>query len=197
MISLIPEAIDHVMPHYLGQGSGLVKSVGMLWEIFRDITANNTLLDGIYLVVDALDECDDTSRKSLLRYFLDFFNSGFPDGSNSPFIKILATSRPYQDIEQLLQQRSLFLIRLKTENNEENINKDIEAFVSHEIDKLRTDTNTHYDNLLLEDIRNTLIARADGMFLLVSLIVEDLKTTPTDQIRGKLQIIPSSLGGFY
>lgn len=89
------------------------------------------------------------------------------------------------------------MIRLKTENNEENINKDIEAFVSHEIDKSRTDTNTQYDNLLNEDIRNTPIARADGMFLLVSLIVEDLKTTPTDQIRGKLQIIPSSLGGFY
>lgn len=118
LIILVPNLISHVMPHYLSQGDKLVQSWGTLWSIFCSATADRTSLDGVYLVVDALDECEESSRELLLKDSEQFFNlQSSTKNLDSTFLKVLATSRPYPNIETLL--KPAFCIRLKTENNEE------------------------------------------------------------------------------
>jgi hypothetical protein len=88
-----------------------------------------------------------------------------------------------------------FCIRLKTEDDEENINRDIRAFISHEVGKLKTEC--HFDDLLSQEILDSLTARADGLFHWASLVVKDLRCTPIDEVRDKLRSIPSGLDCLY
>jgi hypothetical protein len=128
LIQFVPDLIRHIMPYYVSHGSGLTQSLGSLWNIFCAVTADSTLLDGIYLIVDALDECEETSRENLMTYFEQYFIARSSEASSSTFLKILVTSRPYPKIERLFQ--SMPCIRLRTGSHEGRINKDIEAFIS-------------------------------------------------------------------
>ncbi|KAI5793532.1 hypothetical protein FPQ18DRAFT_170759 [Pyronema domesticum] len=169
------------MLHYASRKEKMVDSLDILRKFFCAITTDHRSLDGVYLVVDALDECEETSRKKLVEHFEQHFASRESNFQNSSFLKVLATSRPYPRIEDLLHPSCC--IRLKTEDDEDNINQDIRTFISYKIGGLKT----------TRDILDSLMARADGMFLWASLVIEDLEAAPTDEIRDKLKSIPSGL----
>jgi hypothetical protein len=195
LIQLVPALISHVMPHYHSLGNNLVQSLGTLWEIFCAAIKDRDRLQGVYLIVDALHECDEASRGQLLKLFEDHFNSRLSDCSNTPFLKVLATSRPYEEIKRLLQPcETSFCIRLKTENSEEEINGDIVLFISHKIDELRA---CNFGSSLLQGIEVILTTKADGMFLWVSLFIKDLQLTPVERIREKLKGAPTGLDNLY
>jgi hypothetical protein len=191
ILEQLPALIDHVMPYYISQGTNMVESLGTLWKIFRAVTTDRKYLDGVYVFVDALDECDETSRENLLSYFEQHFNDISKD-SDSTFLKVVATSRPYPRIEHSLP--SDFCIRLKTEDAEGRINEDISSFISHTINKIM---GAEYDKGLLKDIEDSMKAQADGMFLWASLVIEDLRVTPLKEIRDKLKTIPSGIDALY
>jgi Cdc6-like AAA superfamily ATPase len=128
IIRLIPGLIRHAIPEYRSQGDAMVNSLATLWKIFLAVTEDQTALDGIYIVVDALDECQEESRESLSRYFRDYFDSRRSANANTAtFLTVLVTSRPYAKIERQLSPA--FCTRLKTENDEGNINRDITSFI--------------------------------------------------------------------
>jgi hypothetical protein len=128
IIQLSPDSIRHLMPEYLSHGDGVVDSLGTLWKVFLDVIADKTLMDGVYLIVDALDECEQSSRETLIQYFEQNFHTGSSvDPDSTTFLKVLVTGRPYKRIERFLHPA--FCIRLKTENEEGNINKDITSFI--------------------------------------------------------------------
>lgn len=196
LIQFVPALISHAMPHYRSRGDNLVQSLGTLWEIFCAAIQDYDRLQGVYLVVDALDECEEASMGQLLKLFEDHFNSRLSDCSNTPFLKVLATSRPYAKIERLLQPcEPSFCIRLKTKKNEKKINGDIVLFISQKINELRASLGSS----LLQEIEEILTAKADGMFLWVSLVIEDLQlgNTPVEKIREKLKGVPTGLDHLY
>ncbi|KAI5787788.1 hypothetical protein FPQ18DRAFT_262731, partial [Pyronema domesticum] len=193
LIELVPDLIQHAMPYYASCQEKIVDSLDILRKFFCGITTDHRYLDGVYLVVDALDECEETSRKKLIERFEQCFASRESNCQNPTFLKGLATSRPYSRIESLLHPS--FCIRLRTEENEDNINQDIRAFILHEVGRLETEC--YFDDLISQEIVESLTARADRMFLWVSLIIQDLRYTPIEEIRDKLRSIPSGLDCLY
>jgi hypothetical protein len=193
LIQLVSDLIQHAMPHFSSCKENMVELLHILWQLFCAITPDHRYLDGIYLVVDALDECEEWSRRELIMYFEQYFASRESNWQNSCFLKVLATSRPYARIEHLLHPS--FCIRLKTEDDEKNINRDIRAFISYEVERLKTEC--HFDDFISQEILDSLTARADGMFLWASLVIKDLEYTPIDEIRDKLRSIPSELDCLY
>jgi hypothetical protein len=144
------------MPYYHSHGDAMFESLGTLWSIFCAMAADNTLLDGLYLVIDALDECEESSRDNLLKCFRGYFESrsGESKPFDIPFLKAVVTGRPYTNLERLLHGQAFF-IRLKTEENEGHINEDISSFISHEIDKI----GHSYTDGLRKDIHRSLVSR--------------------------------------
>ncbi|KAI5793504.1 hypothetical protein FPQ18DRAFT_377910 [Pyronema domesticum] len=143
------------VPNYLSQENSMIESLGTPWKIFRAVTADQNQLDGIYLIVDVLDECEETSRDNLIRHFQQLIDSRPPD--TLPFLKIVVTGRPYAKIESVLQPD--FCIRLKSEDNEEKINRDITAYVSDQIKNMEAD----YDDSLLRDIYQSLTVQTGAV----------------------------------
>lgn len=167
----------------------MIESLGTPWKIFRAVTADQNQLDGIYLIVDVLDECEETSRDNLIRHFQQLIDSRPPD--TLPFLKIVVTGRPYAKIESVLQPD--FCIRLKSEDNEEKINRDITAYVSDQIKNMEAD----YDDSLLRDIYQSLTVQTGGMFLYTSLIIEDIQKTPSQEVGEELKSVPVGLDDLY
>jgi len=101
--------------------------------------------------------------------------------------KILITSRPH------ILVPSYFTDTIEMPLVAENLQHDITTFV-------KTETQPLFDDNLREEVRQALIDGANGMFLWVSLILEDLKrsrTTMPRAIREKLKTLPRDLPGVY
>jgi ankyrin repeat protein len=103
-------------------------------------------------------------------------------------IKIAITSRPHVQVESHLTD----LIRIPL--TAEDLRSDITSFVEARVHELR------FTGTLVDEVRQALIDGADGMFLWVSLILEDFKkatrTTPR-AIRKRLKDLPRDLHAVY
>lgn len=140
LIRLTPNFIKHAMKDaFPSQGNKMVNSLDTLWNIFQSTISDSENTDGIYIIIDSLDECgkkdikdrNRRDRKALLNYFQDYLQNGptanlKDDDNSSPregttdpkrlFLKLLVMSRPYQNIEDFMMDQNLFMsIRLKTE----------------------------------------------------------------------------------
>ena len=132
-----------------------------------------------------IDECEEGARQKLL----DRFRRLQRDNSIGNRIKIIITSRPHVDVELNLPD----VVIIPLDNT--NLKKDIADFVTTEASKL-----TKFPVALREEIQQTLINGADGMFLWVSLIIDGLQKSTTTRprvIREKLRSLPKTLPGLY
>jgi len=110
----------------------------------------------IYLIVDALDECSDSSamasREEVLTLLEDLINSELPN------LRICVTSRPEVDIKAVLEPLTFRSVSLHDERGQrEDIEKYIKSFVNTNRNMQRW---TPENKQLVIDV---LTKRADGM----------------------------------
>lgn len=192
IIRFIPGLIRHAIPEYRSQADTMVNSLATLWKIFLAVIEDQTVLDGIYIVVDALDECKDSSRDSLLQYFRDYFAFRRSGHANLATLKFLSLA--------VLMRRSresyypLFAYASKQKMTKETP-REIISFIADKMEQLRQTED--YSDSLIQEVRESLTTKADGMFLWASLIIEDLLETPLEGIQSKLRSLPSGLDDLY
>jgi len=139
----------------------------------------------IYMLLTTVDECEKGSRTKFLKQLRHLLS----DRTIRRCIKIVITSRPHLRIESQLTD----IIRIPLVA--ENLQSDITAYVEAEVYK-----QPQFSGRLGNEVRQALIDGANGMFLWVSLVLEDLKkstnTTPRG-IRKALETLPPDLPGVY
>lgn len=191
LITATPSLIKHAMRNHMAHGSKMLESLDLLWNIFI-FAATDPLSDGTYIILDALDECEKHSRDDLFRRLGSYF---LPEVKKSrvPYLKVIITSRPYREIQLLLSKHRT--IRLKTEDEGSNISADISSFIWHKVEEMAE--ICHYNSELKEKVRAKLETGADGMFLWVSLVVEELLDTPANSVIETLETTPDSVNGVY
>jgi len=146
----------------------------------------------IYFLIDALDECDKSSRgfrQAFLASLADLFS--VQQGSESIHVKLLITCRSESDIlDELNHLRGLMHI------DSGKINADLFKYIRTKVDELFT--RKSYSSILKFDIQNALSEKAEGTFLWVSLVLEDIsKAAILSQVRKRLQSLSSSLSEVY
>lgn len=191
LITKTPSLIKHAMGAYRANESKMLESLDLLWDIFISAVAD-PITDGSYIILDGLDECEKVSRTDFLRRLNNYFH---PEVTNPsmPYLKVLITSRPYREIALLLSKHRT--IRLKTEDEGSNIEADITRFISQKVDEMQE--TCHYNSELKERVRTKLESGADGMFLWVSLVVQELLDTPIHLVSEALETTPDSLNELY
>ncbi|TGZ80706.1 hypothetical protein EX30DRAFT_49586 [Ascodesmis nigricans] len=156
----------------------------MLWRVLHRIIEDATT-GKICLLVDALDKCEEESRTALLQRLKGLTSNG----STKQRLKLVITSRPHVRVNSYLQD----IVQIPL--GASNLTSEITSFVEAEVQKL-----PRYGKYLLQEIEQTLIEGANGMFLWVSLVLDDLKkssTTTPQKIRHKLQTLPKDLPEVY
>jgi hypothetical protein len=106
----------------------------------------------IFLVIDAMDECNKDYREQFLPYIVKLFQE------SSGRLKIFVASRPEKDIEHAFKSEKFETIRIEAKK----VDEDIATCVRYELMHRH-----HYycviDKGLREEIEGVLVSRAGGM----------------------------------
>lgn len=138
----------------------------------------------LYLIIDAVDESEEDDRLSILKLLFELC-SGMQHG----VVKVFVASRPVAQLD-VRQKKIDNIIRLQDETVD-----DISCFARSMLDDLQL---TH----LLAKATKHIIDNADGVFLWVKLVGDELKASieygeSEDSIFQRLERLPTELDDFY
>ncbi|KAL6408559.1 hypothetical protein AUP68_08419 [Ilyonectria robusta] len=185
--------IQHATEPFETKSRQLVLKFRSLWEMFKAVN-QDPKAGNIIVLIDALDECEASSRAQLIHLLADYLNS--EQNSNRASLKVLVTSRGYQSIEDTF--KTTLHIRMKTEDNLEQTAEDVVRFIRLRITEIQTLTSCPDE--FKRDFETRLIDKAGGTFLWVSVVLDILRQSTDASLEGFERIIesmPSELDGVY
>ncbi|MCJ1247609.1 hypothetical protein MMC30_004824 [Trapelia coarctata] len=108
-----------------------------LWNIFLKAAANASGLE-IICVLDALDECQEDSRKALAAKLVQLYSPHGLSKGGGPIIKFLVTSRPEFRIVRDFKALTSILseVRLRGEEESEQISREIDLVIRYKVEEL-------------------------------------------------------------
>ncbi|KAM6516800.1 hypothetical protein FSOLCH5_007742 [Fusarium solani] len=181
-----PSLISHVRKKHDHAGKQLFED-GNAWEALSKILAamlNDPSSDGAILIVDALDECK-TNRHQLLDLI-----------AKPSRVKWIVSSRNWPDIEEKLDNAKQ-KVRLHLELNKDSISRAVDTYIGYKVDQLAW--HKKYDKATRDAVENYLTSNADGTFLWVALVCQEL-ADPKVRKRHTLNTLksfPPGLDSFY
>ncbi|KAH7302809.1 hypothetical protein B0I35DRAFT_384701, partial [Stachybotrys elegans] len=187
-----PSLISHVRSKHDVTGEKLFQGINVwvsLVEIFTDMLKDPTLKDAV-LIVDALDECT-IDRPQLLDFIIQ------SSSTSSSRVKWIVSSRNWQDIEEKLDNTKQ-KVRLHLELNKDSISKAVDTYIGYKVEKLAGLKN--YNTETKNAVQRHLVDNADGTFLWVALVCQELADTKVVRKRhtlSKLKLIPPGLDPLY
>lgn len=155
-----------------------------VWDIFMVLL--RACESDICCVLDGLDECDDESIRFLTRNLVDCFSSETFEPAK---FRIIIVSRTLTGLKTFQE------VKLGPDNNE-HTDSDIQRFVSQKVQELGLAISGF--NEIKEQVHKVLLERAEGTFLWVGFVADELlrKTTCT-QILDALNEMPKGLPSIY
>jgi hypothetical protein len=188
MVKQQPSLISHVRKKHDDAGKALFEDANAwvaLTEIFVDVLRDSGL-STTYLIIDALDECI-TDLSNLL----DFIAR---QSSSSSRVKWIVSSRNWPDIEAQLE-RAGHKVRLSLELNATSVVAAVDIFIQQKVDQLSQEKQ--YKPEVRSAMLQHLTSNANGTFLWVALVCQDLKTVPKWNVLKRLVLFPPGLDALY
>ncbi|CAG8902402.1 unnamed protein product [Penicillium egyptiacum] len=140
-----------------------INNLVTLRETFKQVLQDPDL-PGVYLIVDALDECRH-GLEDLLRIVVDLSKL------SSARIKILVSSRDWPSIERELNPSGQKIV-LQLELNSSSISDAVDRYIRHKVNELAN--KKEYDEDLRQAVQQHLKSNARDTFLWVALVCEAL-----------------------
>ncbi|KAF2195100.1 hypothetical protein K469DRAFT_615361 [Zopfia rhizophila CBS 207.26] len=183
-----PSLISHVRKKYEQTGKTLFEDANAwvaLSEMFTNILQDPSL-NSTYLIIDALDECVVDLPK-----LLDFI---VQTSHVSPRIKWIVSSRNWPSIEKNLDTATQKL-RLCLELNEESVSSAVAIFIEFKVDWLAK--RNRYGSNTRDAVQRYLSLNANGTFLWVALVCQELSNISGWKVQQKLKAFPPGLDALY
>ena len=195
-----PTFFKYVQPEYDKYGKEkfediFCKNFDALWRVFEAILSN-PVKPSIFILIDALDECEEASKVHLARAFNQFFQQESErnrDKLDHPVqsVKFVIIHRPERKIEKELADGSKSLCV-----DGGLVNSDLSEFIREKTDKLQHDLDLNPETT--KQIRDALEKKHEGTFLWVALVLEDMdKREIQANIMDLLNQLPSNLPDTY
>ncbi|KAJ5618524.1 hypothetical protein N7528_006635 [Penicillium herquei] len=168
----------------------LFENFSAMWRILQDMLRDDRAGE-VFILVDALDECDRPTRKSLLAQLHDLFQETLVERPGK--LKLLVTCRPsISDIEEELTDVGVCL-RI----DRADINNDLKEYIEFKVKDLAL--RKRYLPHLREKVTKALSDEAEGTFLWISLMIAELgrPEVRNHRVEEKLTHLPLGLDGIY
>ena len=144
-----------------------------LWHIF-EMTVGITSYSCLYIVIDALDECEEKSRSLLLAKFLHMLRPRNLEGSMPRNrIKLIISGQPLISRAWKVGGESLSQFYIDMEGRPEGLVGDLQRFVDYKVEDLIH--NSICSEASGEQLKRKLYALAESSFLWLSVVLDDLK----------------------
>ncbi|ETS75084.1 hypothetical protein PFICI_13568 [Pestalotiopsis fici W106-1] len=174
----------------------LLNSRTDLWKILIDIFQKQ-LVECFVCILDGFDECAADDRSFLMENLEKLYME-----KTVPPLKLLLTSRPYEDISRglrKLQKREL-IIHLSGESEQEmdKISREIDIVIQNNVDDLGEDLDLEPD--VTDLIKNELTKVENRTYLWVSLMIDILKNTietSKSALKTVIQQLPRTVSAAY
>lgn len=179
--------ISHIREEYKRAGKRLFEDGNAFYAlsaIFKQMLHDPRLTE-VYLVVDALDECDH-GLEQLLSLITE-------TASSSTKVSWILSSRERPDIEQQLATETAGL-RLSLEVNAESVSQAIGTYIDYKVSQL---IQLRDDKALQDQVRDRLREKADGTFLWVALVFNEIRTVRAGVVLRVIQEEPGGLPQLY
>jgi hypothetical protein len=178
-----PSLVSHVRKKYDQRGKPLFEDANA-WVALSEIFANilqDPSLNTAYLIIDALDECVAADLPKLLDFIVRA-------SSESPRVKWIVSSRNWPDIGERLVNAGQ---NLSLELNAESVSAAVSVFIRHKVFELAQ--RKKYNNKIRNAVLDHLSSNANGTFLWVALVCQDLEKIPKLAILARLNDFPPGL----
>ncbi|OAL32113.1 hypothetical protein AYO20_08051 [Fonsecaea nubica] len=145
-----------------------------LWHVF-EMTVRVSSCTHLYMVIDALDECEEKSRSLFLTKFLNMIRPRSLDGGETwrKRIKLIISGQPLVSRAWKIGHESLHQLYIDMEKRPEGLVEDLQRFVDYKVEDLVD--NAICSEALGEQLKRTLSSLAENSFLWLSVVLEDLK----------------------
>lgn len=183
-----PSLISHIRKKYDHAGKTLFEDANT-WVVLCEIFVNflqDPDLSCTYLIIDALDECV-VDLPKLLNFIAK-------QSSTSPRVKWIVSSRNWTNIEEQLAKAEEG-VRLSLELNADSVSAAVSVFIQQKVRQLSQDKK--YDDKTRDAVQYYLLVNAQGTFLWVALVCQNLKDVPRWNVIKKLNDFPPGLDSLY
>ena len=189
-----PGVTCYALQELQAKGTGFTNEFPTMWSIIR-AALSGSRCSNVFCVIDALDECEETSRRLFMKALADFFKIGAR--TVDCCFKVVVTGRPYAALEKGFAL--LPSIRLRAEDDDTRPIEDVRLYISHRVQEI-VDSLKILDPARVDALIQTLTKKADQSFLWVSLIMDQLEQSVEGTEGELLEIIsnmPDSLNDTY
>ena len=190
-----PSLTSHLHDRYDHAGAKLFQDANSFYalsKVLKNILQDERL-QRVYLAVDALDECM-ADQDQLLRFIAG------PEMA-SPRVRWLVSSRNISRIENLLKTDSPegfpgseVRLSLEVTQNAEQVALAVSGFIDH---KLSTIGSLQKDRKTRDQVRDIMREKANGTFLWVALVINELQKPDSVDMLEVLEELPENLEGLY
>ncbi|KAL2888910.1 Vegetative incompatibility protein HET-E-1 [Ceratocystis lukuohia] len=184
LTQLKPRLIKHVRKVYDCMGNKLFENENTWYHISQIATAmlEDPSMKNAILIVDALDECV-VDQKLLL----DFI-------TGSSAVKWIVSSRNRPKIEESLNDATQ-KVKIHLEINQSSVSLAVDFFMKYKVDQLVV--KKKYDDKVKMDVLEHLQSNANGTFLWVALVCQELSNSARWEAPAKLKSFPPGLDALY
>ncbi|KAI5919945.1 ankyrin repeat-containing domain protein [Camillea tinctor] len=187
--------IRHVRKVFDIQGPSIVQSFSSLWNIFLRLL-KDPKSGLIYVIIDALDECEAVSCHQLLESIYELVGISDPNTGDGNHIKFLLTSRPslelaYTDINKVPHHISI-------DEGQPGYYEDLRIFIQQRVEEIAL--KRKYSIEVKDFLLQALYAKADQTFLWIHMVLEAVENSLLSSIKDFRDImtkIPPTLETTY
>ncbi|TRX91008.1 hypothetical protein FHL15_008213 [Xylaria flabelliformis] len=187
--------VRHVRRVFEVQGASILHSFSALWSIFEKII-KDLKSSPLYVIVDALDECEGSSCHDLLGAIHELVSASGPTTESSKYVKFLLTSRP--TLGQTYVANQLIEHQLPIDDGQPGYGEDLQIFIQQKVEEiaLKRRCSEETKSFLLK----ALLSRADQTFLWIHMVLASLERSVLASINDFRDIIaklPPDLEAMY
>jgi hypothetical protein len=185
-----PHLIHHALEYYRREGQHISSSFERTWTILKEAAADPAARQ-IVCVLDALDECEEDSRKLIIDSLKTLYSHA--KHTQPLIVKFLVTSRPYEDIQRRFRSLTKYFptIRLKGEQESEAISQEINLVLR---ERLVPEISVELDlcSAVEASLLDALLKVPNRTYLWLRLMTDDIrKTSGSTSAKGLGKLISS------
>ncbi|KAH6953588.1 hypothetical protein DER45DRAFT_381485 [Fusarium avenaceum] len=192
-----PQLVPYIRTERPALGSEQFEGLNA-WEALSDlleVTLRHPHLQGVVLLLDALDECVDINDR---RKLLEFFQRVLSSPTHN--FKLIVTSRGWQDIRKRIGDEQDGTFSISLEENAEFFSTAVTAYIDREVQDLARGDPYKRQPKILTTVKNHLLRNAQDTFLWVALVCKELKDPQIEEeshVNVVLSMSPPGLDGLY
>ncbi|KAI1028458.1 hypothetical protein LB503_002201 [Fusarium chuoi] len=203
LIGLILQIVDrhrslvrHIRAAFEKQGSSIIQSFASLWRIFLKITTDPKT-GPIYVIMDALDECEKASCHQLLISIAEMLAEPPQSIKGNNRIKFLITSRPFL-YQSYANSQKAFQSQISIDENQPGYTEDLQTFIQERVHEISL--NRQFSSDIRDFLCQAITSKADRTFLWIHMVLASIEKsllTSRKEFQKIIAGIPKGLADIY